>query len=637
MEEAKELLSKVITKLAEDATKTIVGKARDYFVDREKKEQIDLGYAYEEYLKKVYDTYSKSKSVIYLTEARELKKFFVPADLKYEKNMPMHGRISLIKSGDYTISGNDIRDVFKKSNKNIITGIGGIGKTMHMKHFCISAIELGYKIPVFIPLRWFNDCDIGEKPLEKLIYKKLEEFGFKLDEKYFQYSLESDKYLFLFDGYDEVSKAKINQISICIQRFSHRYSENSFIISSRQIDNIYGWDDYLVYSLCPLEFKDAVKLIWNLDYAVDMKKRFIDELGNDIYWKYKSIASVPILLSIMYMTYIDNAMIPETLGDFYERAFETMMFAHDRREKVGFEREFNSGLNYTDFKDVFRAFCFRSYFNDEYSFSGVSLIDNIRKVKGVAESAFDARAYKDDLVNITCMIIKDGTGYAFIHRSFQEYFAANFVSKMLEDEQREFCLDFLKTSVSKDYFTGDSLNGTSVITPYDDKVTDFFRVLHQINPKAFEYVILMPILKKIYCRYTTCKMDLVKTVASLFVLSSSGDGDEGYNDYLSFKNDLEMNERLTFQEFNLLCIFYGGSLKPQTSNEMREMINHNIGKWSCIDIIYSKHGCQGSDDAAYTLLALINTVIKRYSVLNKKILKELTFKERVNNPNFYTR
>lgn len=122
--------------------------------------------------------------MIYLNEARELKKFFVPVDLKYEKNMPMHGRISLIKSDSYTVSGNDIRDVFKKSNKNIITGIGGIGKTMHMKHFCISAIELGYKIPVFIPLRWFNDCDIGEKPLEKLIYNKLEDFGFKLDEKY---------------------------------------------------------------------------------------------------------------------------------------------------------------------------------------------------------------------------------------------------------------------------------------------------------------------------------------------------------------------------------------------------------------------------------------------------------------------
>lgn len=84
----------------------------------------------------------------------------------------------------------------------------------------------------------------------------------------------------MFDGYDEISKAKINQISICIQRFSHRYSRNSFIISSRQIDNIYGWDDYLVYSLCSLDFEDAVKLIWNLDYAVDMKKRFIDELRN---------------------------------------------------------------------------------------------------------------------------------------------------------------------------------------------------------------------------------------------------------------------------------------------------------------------------------------------------------------------
>ena len=40
MEEAKELLSKVIVTLAEDIAKTIYGKAKGYFVDREKKSRL---------------------------------------------------------------------------------------------------------------------------------------------------------------------------------------------------------------------------------------------------------------------------------------------------------------------------------------------------------------------------------------------------------------------------------------------------------------------------------------------------------------------------------------------------------------------------------------------------------------------
>ena len=44
------------------------------------------------------------------------------------------------------------------------------------------------------------------------------------------------------------------------------------------------------------------------------------------------------------------------------------------------------------------------------------------------------------------MLILEGHDYVFIHRSFQEYYAASFVSKMLEDEQEEFCSDYINNS-----------------------------------------------------------------------------------------------------------------------------------------------------------------------------------------------
>ena len=78
MEEARKLLSDVITKLAQSAAQSIADKAKDYFVDRENKEQIDTKSAYEDYLTKVYDTYSKSRTIVYGDKEKELSSFFVP-------------------------------------------------------------------------------------------------------------------------------------------------------------------------------------------------------------------------------------------------------------------------------------------------------------------------------------------------------------------------------------------------------------------------------------------------------------------------------------------------------------------------------------------------------------------------------
>lgn len=122
MVEATELLSKIISKLAEDAAKSIVGKAKDYFVDREYKEQIDFEYAYEDYLIKVYDTYSKSKTILYGDEPRALSSFFVPVDLEpvvYQYSF-LNTEKEFQQKKEYLspkhISTKNIADVFQHNN-----------------------------------------------------------------------------------------------------------------------------------------------------------------------------------------------------------------------------------------------------------------------------------------------------------------------------------------------------------------------------------------------------------------------------------------------------------------------------------------------------------------------------------------
>ena len=61
MEEATNLLKDIIVDLAKDTVSFIVDKAKKHFIEISNKDQIDVGTAYEEYLTRVHDTYSRGQ------------------------------------------------------------------------------------------------------------------------------------------------------------------------------------------------------------------------------------------------------------------------------------------------------------------------------------------------------------------------------------------------------------------------------------------------------------------------------------------------------------------------------------------------------------------------------------------------
>ena len=74
-------------------------------------------------------------------------------------------------------------------------------------------------------------------------------------------------------------------------------------------------------SACALTKEQALNLIKKIDYSEPAKSTFYQELDNNLYDKYKSFASNPLLLTIMLLTFSNHASIPAKLNDFYEAAF----------------------------------------------------------------------------------------------------------------------------------------------------------------------------------------------------------------------------------------------------------------------------------------------------------------------------
>ena len=418
------ITAEVITDLAKSTAQTLYKKTLNYVTDIQKKEEVDFGYAYENYLKYANTIHEKIKTLLYRHAAKDIYSFYECVGLT---------------RNDEIIDTSDVNNVLEIGNKIIISGTGGIGKSVMMKHFFLNVLQNTNYVPILIELIGLNEYDEKSVDLIDYIYSTMEKLRFKLERKYFDYSLETGCYVILLDGFDEVKNEISNQVTSQIFNLSEKYPDNHYILSSRPLDEFVGWNQFEELYSNPLSKEQALSLIKKIEYDQNIKEKFYKELDEYLYDKYETFASNPLLLTIMLLTFESRVSIPDKLNDFFEQAFTTLFHTHDAT-KGGYKRDICSGLGYEDFKTVFAYFCFKSFFNSDYRFSENKVLEyiGIARQKRVVEVNFDSMDFLIDLTNSVCMLIHDGLEYRFSHRSFQEYFAALYTVQLDDEQQKKF-------------------------------------------------------------------------------------------------------------------------------------------------------------------------------------------------------
>ena len=456
--------AEVITDLAKTTAQTLYQKVRDYVTDIQKKEEIDFGYAYENYLKYAKTTHEKMKTLLYRHAAKDIYSFYECVGLNRNEDI---------------IDTADINNVLEIGNKIIVTGTGGSGKSVMMKHFFLNILETTHYVPVLIELRGLNEYDEKGINLEEYIYEVMGTLKFRIERKYFEYSLETGCYVILLDGFDEVKNEISNSVTNQIVAMSKKYPENHYILSSRPLEEFMGWNQFEELHAMPLSKEQALSLINKIEYDQIIKDKFYKELDEYLYEKYETFASNPLLLTIMLLTFESRASIPDKLNDFFEQAFTTLFHTHDAT-KGGYKRDIRSKLGYEDFKAVFSYFCFKSFFNSDYKFSENKALEYIgaAKQKRIIDTYFNSMDYLKDLTNSVCMLIHEGLEFRFSHRSFQEYFAALYTVQLSDSQQKRFLKLWLQDN---------SYRSTS----------NYLDMLYELQPLRFVKNIISPAIREL--------------------------------------------------------------------------------------------------------------------------------------------
>lgn len=527
--DANQILSNLATNIVEKVTVSAWDKVKKYFKDV-KEDSVDIGTAFNEYTNSTKSKNSKIKTLIYRRVPKNIYSFYECVGLSLE---------------DKIIDTNSINNLLLIGNKIIITGTGGIGKSMLMKHLFLNTYKDTEYIPILLELRKLNESDNKDISIYNSIYKVLADNGFKLADEYYKYSLEQGAYIILLDGFDEVNRDKLIKIQEEIKEFSDKFSENIFVISSRPNDCFIGWNDFIETRVMPLSKQQALNLIDKIDFDEFSKRAFYKELEINLYEKYTSFASNPLLLTIMLLTFNSHASIPENLNEFYEEAFTTLFNMHDATKDC-YVRDIRTQLGCEDFKAVFAYMCFKSYFKQQFEFLESDLRTRIQEAKDKFTTySFTVDDFQEDLTLSVCMFVKDGISYRFSHRSFQEYFAAVYTCKLTDYTQRKLLTSWFNESLS-------------VIS--DEYIT----MLYNLQPDKVNEIILYPGLNKLKELYTQTgfSLDLLERLFGNIMIKRVRTQKDNQNIKIKYKINFKIRDiylcnilRLTSKLNHMNCYF----------------------------------------------------------------------------------
>lgn len=418
--------------------------------------RLKLERTYTAYIRRLLDRHSKAKSFFVRTEPIPLYDFFVPLDLATQRRR-------LESAGASTIAA--------VSPFAILTGSGGSGKSMIMRHILLSALSTREKTPVFLELRQLDQRD---RTLEDALHESLTTNGLEVDDQFFRMALEAGHFLILLDGFDELAPRERSKVATAVQALAERYPSNWIVLSSRPDPELEGWTAFTLFRVEPLDLAKAVSLVERLAFDPEIKARFIADLRAELFERHKSFLSNPLLLSIMLLTYQDTAHIPSKLSIFYNQAYESLFQKHDAL-KGGYQRQRRTTLDIQDFARVFAAFCVRTYSKRQFTFSVTRALEEVERSKELTRLAFTPSDFLADLQQAVCLLVDEGADIAFAHRSFQEYFAARYVASSPPQIKGQLIRKF-----------GASVGSDAVIP-----------LLHEIDPYSVEQHYILPALQRL--------------------------------------------------------------------------------------------------------------------------------------------
>lgn len=433
------------------------------------------------YVRESLRKYEKMKTLLYTSEEHPFDEFFVCNTISRDGMLFRRHRVS----PENCISNADLDQLRRVAMYALLVGMGGMGKSMMMRHLFLEAIRKYDKtgrLPILVTLREFsqNAGDVFE-----LILRSVNRFDMSFTSAHLHKMMLKGKCQILLDGLDEIKYTEIEEFEIQLDRLIDRYPNNQFVMSTRRFSTFVEISRFTVLQMQPFSLEQSIELIDKLDFCPEepkLKAEFREKTINEYSKTHKEFISNPLLLTLMLMNFRRFSDVPEKKYLFYQQAYDTLLYRHDA-DKLAYRRVFKSVNDPSEFTDVFREFCARSYRHGQYEFTDEEFayyFNQLHTVKELNSPMMTVDNFLYDILHSVCLMYEEAQSYHFLHRSFQEYFFAEYYSR-----QDDTTLKRLGKALGKaqtNIFNGDV----------------GLEMLYELAPQKVDRFILQPFLERIF-------------------------------------------------------------------------------------------------------------------------------------------
>ena len=317
-------------------------------------------------------------------------------------------------------------------NRLYILGKPGAGKTTFMKFMTLETLrgKLGKKIPIFVTLKELSDK--GQK-IVLFMAEQFRQCGFKEAEGFVRQLLQAGQAVVLFDGLDEVNLENEKRATLisALKDFVDEFEKCQVLITCRIAASDYSFARF--------------KYVEMADFSEEQQKRFIfkwfqdDMVRRDACWQaladsksanLRELAHVPLLLTLLCITYERRGEFPPDRDEVYRTAVNALLFEWDGSRLIQRDAVYE-GLDVKYRERLLAWIAYETFSRSDYLLEEAklaALIETYLATVPRIQAEVDGLSVLKTIEAQHGLLVERAQGiYSFSHLTLQEYFTARYV------------------------------------------------------------------------------------------------------------------------------------------------------------------------------------------------------------------
>ena len=168
-------------KVGESVANRALNSIVDFVINKYGEAKVMLGTVFQLYLKNATDRYNQVRT---LATGQAPRKIIGQDNIYVNVGLQFEGK---------EIHTSTVDPMLRVSKNLLITGTGGVGKSMLMRYLFLNTASRGEYVPVLVELRRIGSQPSDELSILELIYTCMQGFNVQLPREQFEYSLQLGK------------------------------------------------------------------------------------------------------------------------------------------------------------------------------------------------------------------------------------------------------------------------------------------------------------------------------------------------------------------------------------------------------------------------------------------------------------